>query len=218
MSEPKTVARSMTEIVPGLFYYTIEDERIKTRSHAYALAAGGRVALIDPLPLDPAQLARLGRVETILLGTPSHQRSAWSYRREHNAKVYAPEGWNDLEEKPDGTFREGERLPFGLRPLHAPGPNPAHHAFHLDRRPGVLLCTDLWHATPRGIEFLPDKYMNDATRARASARRLLEVNFDILCFGHGDPITRGARQVVAELVEKDAGDREAGGREPRAHS
>jgi glyoxylase-like metal-dependent hydrolase (beta-lactamase superfamily II) len=197
----------MNEIVPGLLYYTIEDERIKTRSHAYVLAGNGRAALIDPLPLDAAQIARLGNIETIVIGAPSHQRSAWTYRREHKAKVFAPEGWSDLEEKPDGTFKEGDALPFGLRPVHAPGPHMAHYAFHLDRKPGVLLCTDLWHVTPKGVEFLPDKYMKDAARARDSARRLLEVNFDILCFGHGDPITRGARKVVADLVRKDAGTR-----------
>jgi hypothetical protein len=207
MSEPKTIARSLTEIVPGLFYYTIEDERIKTHSHAYALVRNGRVALIDPLPLDQEQLARLGTVETILMGSPSHQRCSWSYRREHKAKVFAPVGWTDLEEKPDQTFKEGDRLPGGLRPVHAPGPHKAHFAFHLDRRPGVLLCTDLWHVTKQGVEFLPDKYMNDAARARESARRLLDVNFDILCFGHGDPITRGAQKLVADLVRKDAGER-----------
>ena len=204
MSEPKTVARSATEIVPGLFYYTIDDERIKTRSNSYALVADGQAALIDPVLLDPAEIARLGRIEAVLIGTPSHQRAAWTYRREHKAKVYAPEGWSDLEEEPDGTFKEGDALPGGLRPLHAPGPSRAHHAFHLDRKPGVLLCTDLWHATPQGVEFLPDKYMSDADRARESARRLLEVNFEILCFGHGDPIRRDAREVVADLVRKDA--------------
>jgi glyoxylase-like metal-dependent hydrolase (beta-lactamase superfamily II) len=212
MSEPKTVARSVTEIVPGLFHYMIDDERIKTPSHGYALVQNGKLALIDPLPLDPAQIARLGTIETILIGTPSHQRSAWTYRRETHAKVFAPEGWSDLEEKPDGTYREGAALPGGLRPLHAPGPHEAHYAFHLDRKPGVLLCTDLWHVTPRGVEFLPDKYMSDATRARESARRLLEVNFDILCFGHGDPIRKGARKVVADLVGKDAETRKPAGR------
>src|SRR6266581_4782296 len=203
MSEPKDVARSLTEIVPGLFHYRIDDERIKTQSDAYALVANGRVVLIDPVPLDPGQLARLGKVEAIVLGTPSHQRSAWSYRREHKAKVYAPEGWSDLDEKPDVTFKAGDSLPLGLGPLHAPGPGAAHHAFHIERKPGVLLCTDLWHVGANGVEFLPDKYMSDPGRARESARRLLEVNFDILCFGHGDPIMKDARKVLSGLVRKD---------------
>ena len=54
------------------------------------------------------------------------------------------------------------------------------------------------------MEFLPDKYLSDPARARATARRLLEMDFEILCFGHGDPIVRGARQVLAEVVKADA--------------
>jgi glyoxylase-like metal-dependent hydrolase (beta-lactamase superfamily II) len=204
MSEPKTVARSVTEIVPGLFHYKIDDERIKTQSDAYALVANGKVVLIDPLPLEPLQIARLGKVEAIVIGTPSHQRSAWRCRRELMAKVYAPEGWSNLEEKPDATYKEGASLPFGLRSLHAPGIADAHYAFHVGGKPGVLLCTDLWHVAAKGVEFLPDKYMSDPARARESARRLLELNFDTLCFGHGDPIMKDARKVLADLVKKDA--------------
>lgn len=209
MSGPKTIARTTTEVVPGLFHYKIDDERIKTQSDAYALARDGKVVLVDPLPLLASQLSRLGRVEAIVIGTPSHQRASWSIRREHEAKVYAPDGWSGLEEKPDATFKEGDTLPGGLRPLHAPGPGNAHYVFHLAAKPGVLLCTDLWHTTARGVEFLPDKYLDDPARARASGRRLLELYFDVLCFGHGDPITRGARQVLAEAVRVDAAARKA---------
>jgi glyoxylase-like metal-dependent hydrolase (beta-lactamase superfamily II) len=204
MSEPKTVARTVTEIVPGLFHFMIDDERIKTQSDAYALVANGRIVLIDPVPLDAGQLARLGKVEAIVLGTPSHQRSAWSYRREHKAKVHAPEDWTGLDEKPDATFKAGDTLPLGLKPLHAPGPAAAHHVFHVAGKPGALLCTDLWHVGSKGIEFLPDKYMNDPGKARESARRLLEVDFDVLCFGHGDPIMTNARKVLSDVVRKDA--------------
>jgi glyoxylase-like metal-dependent hydrolase (beta-lactamase superfamily II) len=204
MSEPKTVATTVTEIVPGLFHFNIHDDRIKSQSDAYALAANGRVVLIDPIPLDPAQLARLGKVEAIVLGTPSHQRSAWRYRREHKAKVYAPEGWTGLDEKPDVTFKAGDALPLGLKPLHAPGTAASHHVFHLGGKPGVLLCGDLWHVGSSGVEFLPDKYMDDPGKARESARRLLEIDFDILCFAHGNPIMTNARKSLADVVRKDA--------------
>jgi len=204
MSEPKTVAAAVNEVVPGLFHYRIDDERIKSQSDAYAVAQAGRVVLIDPLPLEAPLLARLGRVEAILLGAPSHQRSSWRYRREHRATIHAPRGAGGLEEKPDADYKEGDRLPGGLKPIHAPGPGEAQFAFHHDAKPGVLLCTDLWHITSRGVEFLPDKYLSDPARARATARRLLELDFDILCFGHGDPIKGGARQVLAEVVKADA--------------
>src|SRR5258705_9397493 len=74
MSEPKTVAVAITEVVPGLFHYRIDDERIKSQSDAYAVARDGRVVLIDPLPLEPSVLMRLGRIEAIVLGAPGHQR------------------------------------------------------------------------------------------------------------------------------------------------
>jgi len=203
MSEPKTVALTTKEILPGLHHFKILDDRIKTQSDSYALVQGGRVVLIDPLPLDPAQLARLGRVEAILLGSPSHQRSAWRYRRELKAKVYAPED-SDLDEKPDVTYKEGDTLPGGIRALHAPGPGHTHHVFHLAGKPGALLATDLWHVTGIGVEFLPDKYLSDPDRARDAGRRLLEVDFDVLCFGHGDPIMKGGRKVVSDLVKREA--------------
>ncbi len=209
MSEPKTVATTITEVVPGLFHFRIDDERIRTQSDSYALAGDGGVVLVDPVPILASQLSRLGRVEAIVIGSAGHQRSSWSLRREHRAKVYAPEGSSGLEEKPDATFKEGDTLPGGLRPLHTPGPGNAHYVFHLAAGPGVLLCTDLWHATARGVGFLPDKYLDDPARARASGRRLLEMDFDVLCFGHGDPIRRGARQVLAEAVRADAAARKA---------
>lgn len=204
MSEPKTVAAAITEVLPNLFHYCIDDERIRAQSDAYALARDGRVVLIDPLPLEPSLLQRLGRIEAIVIGTPGHQRSSWSLRRQHRAKIHAPDGASGLEEEPDATYKEGDLLPGGLKPIRAPGPKGAHYAFHFGSKPGVLLCTDLWHTTPRGVEFLPDKYLSDPVRARATARRLLELDFDIVCFGHGDPILRGARQVLAEVVKADA--------------
>lgn len=207
MPEPKAVATSVTEIVPGLFHFQITDERIKSQCDAYALARDGRVALIDPFRLDPARLERLGKVEAVVLGSPHHQRSAWRYRREHRAKVYAPAGAVGLDEKPDATYAAGDALPLGLKALHAPGPVPTHHVFHVDTRPGVLLCTDLLHVGAKGVEFLPDKYMNDPARARESARRLMEVDFDILCLGHGDPILKDAKKTLADVLEKDAATR-----------
>lgn len=204
MSEPKTVATTMQEIIPGLVHYSIQDERVRSQSDAYAVVADGRAVLVDPLPLETGLFDRLGRIEAIVLGAPSHQRCAWSLRRRHGVKVWAPEGAQKLDESPDVFYKEGDRLPGGLRPLHAPGPNPAHHALLVDRAPGVLLCTDLWHQVGDRIEFLPDKYMNDRTRARDTARRLLAQPFDILCLGHGDPVRANARRVLEEVVAKDA--------------
>jgi glyoxylase-like metal-dependent hydrolase (beta-lactamase superfamily II) len=205
MSEPKTVARQVDEVLPGLFHYQIQDDRINHISEAYALVEGGTVTLIDPLPLEVAALGRLGQVAAIVLGSPSHQRSAWRYRKETRAKVHAPAGATSVDEAPDVTFKEGDRLPGGLRAIAAPGPKGPHFALHLDRGPGAVFVTDLMMNEPdKGIVFLSDKYMQEPKRGPESARRLLDLKFDVLCFGHGAPIAKGGRGALEDFLKRSA--------------
>ena len=203
MSEPRTMAKTIDEILPGLFHYQIVDDRIDHISEAYGVVEGGTATLLDPLPLGGAALARLGPIGAIVIGGPGHQRSAWRYRRETKARVHAPEGTRGTEEAPDTTFKEDDRLPGGLRAVPAPGPHGPHFAFHLDRGPGVVFCTDLLMNEPdRGVVFLPARYMKDPAHGPESARRLLELEFDVLCFGHGMPITRGGRKALEDLLRR----------------
>jgi glyoxylase-like metal-dependent hydrolase (beta-lactamase superfamily II) len=205
MSEPKTVAREIREVTPGVHHIQIQDDRIKHNSDAHAVVHDGRVVLIDPVPVDPQALARLGKVEAILIDAPSHQRSAWSLRRDLKVKVHAPEGATKLDEAPDATFKDGARLPGGLVAIHAPGPSAHHYALHLDRGPGVIFCGDLMMNEPQGLVFLPDKYQDDPVRSRQSARRLLDFRFEVICFGHGAPIVKGARQAIEALLKGEGG-------------
>jgi hypothetical protein len=90
VSEPKTVATSIEEVVPGVWRWSIHDERIDFLGAAYAVGTDEGAVMIDPLPLESAALAELGRPEAIVLTCGSHQRCAWRYRRELGAPVYAP--------------------------------------------------------------------------------------------------------------------------------
>jgi hypothetical protein len=203
MSEPTTIATGFDEVVPGVRHFQIQDERIHHISDAYALAERGKVVLVDPLPVEAAVLRRLGAVEAIVVGTPNHQRSAWRYRRQTGAKVWAPAGSQGLEETPDEAFEEGALLPGGLRALHAPGPKGPHFVFHLERAAGVLFCSDLMLNEPgAGVIFLRAKYLAEPERAPVTARRLLDLDFETLCFGHGAPIPRGGREAVEGLLRR----------------
>lgn len=204
MSEPKSVARTIAEIAPGLFHYQIHDERIDHISDGYAVVEKGEAVLVDPLPIDPAARKRLGRIAAVVIAGPSHQRSAWLYRRETKAKVHAPEGVKGLDETPDAFFREGDRLPGGLRAVQAPGPKAPHYALLFERGPGALLATDLFMNDPgKPLVFPPDKYLEDPAAARQTARRLTDLKFEILCFGHGAPITRGGRKAIEDLLARE---------------
>ncbi len=205
MSEPKTVAKSMDEVMPGLFHWQIRDERIHHVSDAYAVVDRGKAVLIDPLPLDAKAFGRLGAVEAIVIASPGHQRSAWTFRKMTGAKVYAPQEASGLDEKPDVSFQDGERLPGALEAAHAPGPGPTHHALLMEKGSGVLFLTDVVMNEPgKGLMFLPDKYMDDPARARRSVRRLLERRFSILCFGHGAPLQENGRQALSDLLKADS--------------
>lgn len=206
MSEPVARAGEIEELFPGLWHYSVHDERIDTESDAFALVESGRVILIDPLPVIDGLLEPLGRVEAILLGAPSHQRSAWRLRRETGAKVHAPLESEGLEEPADAAYHEDDRLPGGLRAIHAPGPKGPHHVFYLATGPGVLFLTDLMLNRPgTGPDFLKDEFFLDPALARHSARRLLEYRFDALCFGHGRPILKGGRPAYEDRLRREAG-------------
>jgi hypothetical protein len=101
MSEPGGEALEIREILPGLHHYSIEDDRIGTRSESYVLAAGGRLVLVDPLPCRLEAIARLGRIDAIVITASGHQRSAWRLRRLTGAPVVAPRDAVGLGETPD---------------------------------------------------------------------------------------------------------------------
>lgn len=203
MSEPRTRARRVRTVEPGILHWTLIDNRIKVRSDAHAVVENGRSVLIDPLPLPDRLLGRLGEVTAICLTGAFHQRSAWRYRRRFDVPVFAPRGARKLEERPDRWYGPGDRLPGGLRALHAPGPTEAHYAFHLARGRGALFCSDSLMHFGSAVRFIPDKYQDDPARTRRSVQSYLRRRFATLCFNHGTPITRGAKAAIREAMAAD---------------
>jgi glyoxylase-like metal-dependent hydrolase (beta-lactamase superfamily II) len=202
MSEPKQKARTVEEVAPGLLHWTVYDDRIEARSDAWALTHKQGAVLIDPLPIEEAKLGRLPRPTTICLTIQSHQRSAWRYRKRFGARVYAPTGADGLEERPDVWYHEGSSLPGGLRALHAPGPTEA--SFVLLHR-NILFLGDLLARGDDGpLRFVPNEFMDAPELARASVRGLVDLAIDILCPGHGAPLTDGARDALRQALEEDA--------------
>jgi len=204
VTEPRAVASEIEEVVPGVWHWAIEDERIGGFvSSAHAVRTGAGVVLIDPLPVDADVLARLGPVEAIVLTAGTHERSAWRLRGELGAKVYAPAAVKLVAEEPDVRYAEGDELPAGLQPIFAPGPGTTQHALLLGGERPVLFTSDLF-VHPKGYEldYVPDEFVHDPAETRRTARKLLDVDFDVLCVGHGVPIAGNARDAVRHLVER----------------
>lgn len=207
MSEPKSAAREVLQVAPGVLHWTVFDDRIANRSDAYALTNGADTVLVDPLPLEADAVTVLGNVKYVVLTIQSHQRSAWRIRKQLKVPVFAPKGAEGLEEQPDYWYEHGAELPGGLRAIHAPGPCAASYALHLPNPAGrgVLLVGDLLIRGARGpLTFVPDSYQDDPRATRESVRKLLELEFDVVLPGHGAPILKDGAMMVREALAEDA--------------
>ncbi len=202
MSEPQEVAAAVEEVVPGVWHWSVHDDRIDFISSAHAVVADEGAVLVDPLPLAPEALARLGDVVAICLTTSSHQRSTWRYRRELGAKVYAPALARELDEEPDGRYGEGDVLPGGLRAVFTPGAGTTQHTFLLEGEPTVAFVPDLLARPPDGpVMLVPAEYMHDPEEARRSLDKLLGLSFSVLCLSHGAPVTDDPHGAIRAALE-----------------
>jgi glyoxylase-like metal-dependent hydrolase (beta-lactamase superfamily II) len=200
VSEPKTVAAAVEEVVPGVRRWSIHDERINFVGAAYAVSAEDGVVMIDPLPLEDDAQAGLGRVDAIVLTCGSHQRCAWRYRREYRVKVYAPAQVKEIEEEPDVRYGDGDTLPAGLRAVFTPGAGTTQHTLLL-ADPKVAFVPDMLVETPEGrVAMLASRWMYDPGEARRSVEKLLELDFDVLCLAHGGAVTERAKDAVREAL------------------
>jgi glyoxylase-like metal-dependent hydrolase (beta-lactamase superfamily II) len=197
VSEPRDVAQSVEEVVPGVFHWHVSDDRIGGFiSAAHAVATGEGTVLIDPLPLAADALAGLGTVSAIVLTSGGHQRSAWRLRRELGAPVSAPALSRTLEEEPDARYRDGDRLPGGLLAVFTPGAGTTQHTLLL-AEPAVAFVSDLLVLQPgRRLELIPAEYAHDVEEARRSVEKLLELPFTVLCLAHGTPVRDDAKAAI----------------------
>jgi len=208
MSEPKSRAKSLKTVVPGVYTWSVLDERIGgSASDAHAVVERKSVVLIDPLPLSraaEAALGKLGEVEAILLTGSWHQRSAWRYRDKFGAKVFAPRGAEGLEGKPDRWYKKGDKLPGGLVAVHTPGPTEALYGFFRPAGGGVFFSSDVLIRVGRGkVSFLPEAYQENPKKSRATVKKLLGLKFKTICFGHGRPLKSLTRRTIAAAIKAD---------------
>ena len=202
MSEPKAFAETVEEIVPGVWWWGVHDERIDFLSTAHAVAGPDGTVLIDPLPLVSEALAQLGDVVAICLTAGTHQRSAWRYRGELGVPVHVPALSRQIEEEPDTRYRDGDELPGGLRAVFTPGAGTTQHTFLLERDGGIAFVPDLFtHLPERGLRIVWEEYMHDAAEARRSIRKLLELPFSVLCLDHGEPLREDPKGAIRGLIE-----------------
>lgn len=90
---------------------------------------------------------------------------------------------------------------FGLRIVATPGHTPGHVSV-LDQHAGVLVAGDAINGADGGVVGPNPEFSEDMPQANASVRKLADLSFDTVLFGHGEPVRGDADTQVASLASQ----------------
>lgn len=198
-------ATQLKQVAPTLFGWAALHPQWKVFFQSYALKTDAGVILIDPTqPTKPVldQLGALGEPAAIVLTNAHHDRAADWFRKEFEIQVYAHENAPpDCDSKIDVPVMDGEKLPGGLCAIRLPGVSPSELALFTKNGAGIMLMGDAILNTPgKGLELLPEQFIEDSKQARHSLHKLLEYDFEVVTFSHGDPIVAKGKAALADFL------------------
>lgn len=178
---------------------------------AYVLARGNSAAIVDTgvegsASAIGATLNSLGLnysdVDHVIL-THNHADHAGSIgevvAEAVNATVYAGEA--DLSGISQGAItglRGGEDV-FGFEMISTPGHTDGHMCV-IDHAAGLLVAGDAIFGEAGGVIEGPERFFSDVDESRESIKKLAQLSFNTLLFGHGEPIEDRADTAVAALA------------------
>ena len=172
------------------------------------------LALVDPLDMseDVAQeIEHIGTPTHILLTCDYHLRSSETYRKRWGCKIWVNEAEVDRYDVAiDGTFLDGQRLWNFIELIFVPGVKFLETAFRMGENRNVLIMGDLL-AGERKDQGIPKdalaicgpQYIPDLRQARHSLSRLLDYEFEVMCFAHGTPVWEGAKEKLERYLNDD---------------
>ena len=172
--------------------------------------------LIDPLPLSESEiqwLDKLGGPTHLMLTCTYHERCLTKFKQKWGCEILLHE--NQVQEAEfafDRTFVDRDVLWDLIEVVRVPNVRHGEEvSFYLRPHGGALIFGDLLSGG-RKDKGIPDgqvginapEYLVDINKARLSLRMLLHFEFDLMCFGHGSPVARGAKEVLKHFIECDA--------------
>jgi glyoxylase-like metal-dependent hydrolase (beta-lactamase superfamily II) len=159
---------------------------------SYAIEAGGRLLLIDPLDVPAGVEERASARETaIVLTCPWHQRDARALADRLGAPIFVPPPDEGEKDPVPGTvFEAGDRLPVGVQAFLGLEPNDL--VLWIEERRALVLGDSLVDRGD-GLE-IPLTWLRDLTLAEVLAilRPLLDLPVELVLPTHGPPADRAA--------------------------
>ena len=198
-------ATQLTAVTGKLYSWAAFQSEWKIFFNSYALTTATGVLLIDPTKPTPAVLQaldNLGEVTGIVLTNANHDRDAGWFRKHYEVQIYAHEkAPADCDTKIDVLVVDDEKLPGGLTVIHLPGVASGEVALFLQNDGGLLMIGDaIVHTNGKGLEMLPEEFLDDRRIARQSLHKFLDYDFQVATFSHGEAIATHAKQKVAAFL------------------
>jgi glyoxylase-like metal-dependent hydrolase (beta-lactamase superfamily II) len=180
---------------------------------AYILARKGELAIVDTgqsgsVDAIGQTISDLGynfaEVKHVALTHhhPDHIGSIGEVRaRAVNATTYA--GALDLERIATDDIvgvGDGDEI-MGMRVIHTPGHTQGHICL-LDSLTSTLIAGDAINGVDGGVAGANPSFTSDMDTAAESIKRLAQLEFDTVYFGHGEPVAGGASSAVIDLADQ----------------
>jgi len=193
----------MDEVIPGILHWKARHPNLGADVSSYLLTDTGTA--LDPMLPEGEGPEWLGHdVRRIVLTVRHHRRSAPDLGvpiLAHRSGLHEFEGEGlDLH-----GYDAGDELAPGVRVLGFGRICPDDAALHIALGPGALAFGD-GIINYGGIGHPPDQYIGDDPEAVKSdivdgLVPLLDEDFDVLLFAHGEPVPAGGKQLLREFVE-----------------
>ncbi len=104
---------------------------------------------------------------------------------------------------PDELYLDGDRLPEGFTVIHTPGHTPGHISLlHPQRR--LLIAGDALNTRNGTLSAPPPLFTPDPDNAHRSIAKLgkkYASAYDVMVFGHGDPVQENTQTRMQELID-----------------
>jgi glyoxylase-like metal-dependent hydrolase (beta-lactamase superfamily II) len=102
----------------------------------------------------------------------------------------------------DRELQDGDELEVGdLKVVHTPGHTPGHIALHMPSKRALVVGDAIFNMPALGLRPPPAMVSVDTAQATESIRRLVALEPDIVCFGHGGALVGGAWERLRRFAE-----------------
>jgi glyoxylase-like metal-dependent hydrolase (beta-lactamase superfamily II) len=189
-----------------LFGWSTFDPERNLDFHGTAWIREGGNVLVDPVPMgdhDLEHLKSLGGAAWIVITNSDHERAADALAGKLWAKLAGPVAERDhMGLACDRWLADGDEVVPGLQAMALNGSKtPGELALVLS--PETLICGDLVRGHVGGrLNLLPDAKLSDREQARASVRRLAEIEgIEAVLVGDGWHAFRDGRARLMELLD-----------------